>query len=351
MKTLKSATALLLNVVLVSCAMLPSLRTERYANVYVQFVSPTVGWIFGPRLLQTTDGGKNWTVLQNEGTSTFRLEDISLGRNRIHFADSKLGWILGDSAINKTVDGGNTWSVQLVVKGGKGGLGALFFLSPDRGWAVGDDVYGTIDGGLTWQLLGPTPPGNVEDQTRLHVSASAAVRDPTIWFTSPIHGFMARWDGLLFETIDGGQTWKENLRVKRRFESMYFVNDRLGWISDSFGGIMRTDDGGKTWKAIQVCSQRLNALFFLNENLGWAVGDEGTIVLTKDGGISWKKAAVSGIGEYPPPFASVSFSDPLHGWAVGGLSDPITSEQRRVLSNIVVATEDGGESWHIVEPF
>lgn len=59
---------LLLSVVMYSC----SLRSHEdglvkdYPNTRVQFVDSKTGFIIGPRLIRTVDGGRSWTITEYE---------------------------------------------------------------------------------------------------------------------------------------------------------------------------------------------------------------------------------------------------------------------------------------------
>jgi photosystem II stability/assembly factor-like uncharacterized protein len=89
-------------------------------------------------------------------------------------------------------------------------------------------------------------------------------------------------------------------------------------------------------------------LFFINKEIGWAVGAQSTILYTKDGGLTWKQGSISGLLG-APPLASVSFVDELRGWAAGGNGegDPFSPVSP---SNVVLATQDGGQTWKSVNP-
>lgn len=88
--------------------------------------------------------------------------------------------------------------------------------------------------------------------------------------------------------------------------------------------------GAKHWSAVTSSTkQDLHALSFSGPVHGWAVGDSGTIVATSDGGKRWI-AEHSGTSE---DLRGVDFPDPLHGWAVGA-------------GNTIIATSNGGATWH-----
>ncbi|MGH9904993.1 MAG: WD40/YVTN/BNR-like repeat-containing protein, partial [Pyrinomonadaceae bacterium] len=57
---------------------------------------------------------------------------------------------------------------------------------------------------------------------------------------------------------------------------------------------------------------RLHSVFFLDQKRGWIVGSKGTLLATVDGGVSWK------IKPRPTEDAlrDIHFSDELNGWVV-----------------------------------
>jgi photosystem II stability/assembly factor-like uncharacterized protein len=312
-------------------------------NVEVQFVTPRVGWIVGPRLLQTTDSGQTWIEVRREGSGTLEAEDIFQGRNWVQFIDQEVGFSVGGSGIAKTSDGGRTWSSIVVTDGKDQSLQSLFFLSRQEGWVVGAHVYYTSDGGNRWIRLSKTPAGDELRQRRIGIAPTYAINNPAVWFTSSKDGCMARLDGEVHCTNDGGSTWEIVWRVDNSITDLFFINNQDGWVVGHGGFMARTTDRGKTWSTIPIpVKADLTSVFFINEQIGCAVGYEGTILCTKDGGVTWKQASINGRSNWP--LASVTFSDEMHGWAVGGASDPM-SPSLSAPSNLILATEDGGQTW------
>jgi photosystem II stability/assembly factor-like uncharacterized protein len=315
--------------------------------VKVQFVNANAGWIVGPRLLTTQDGGKTWIELRRDGLGTIEAEDIFQGQHWIQFTSPETGWSVGGSGVAKTTDGGRTWKSIVVTDGEDQSLQSLFFISPHQGWVVGADVYRTSDAGQSWEKLSRTPVGDVQQQRDTRIAPSFANYKPALWFKDAENGLMARLDGEVYATSDGGETWKTVWRVDSGINDIFFVNNRDGWIVGGEGLVARTSDGGWTWSLASAPTKAdLISVFFINTQIGWAVGAESTILFTKDGGLTWKRAAVSGVWG-SPPLASVSFSNELNGWAVGGNSDPMRPSLLAP-SNLILTTKDGGQSWRAI---
>jgi photosystem II stability/assembly factor-like uncharacterized protein len=315
-------------------------------NVKVQFVSSRVGWIVGPRLLQTTDAGQTWVELRDEGYGTLQAEDIFQGRNWMQFLNNEVGFSVGGSGIARTFDGGRTWTSIIVTSGNDHSLRSLFFVSPQEGWVVGNDVYHTSDGGNRWTRLSKTPLGDEPKQRRMEIAPTYAINNPSLWFTTEKNGYMARLDGEIYLTVDGGRTWELAWKGDKSIADIFFVNSQDGVIVGEGGLVARTADGGKTWSVVEVPTKAdLTSVFFLNKKLGCAVGYDSTILYTNDGGATWKHASIA--EELKLPLASVAFSDETHGWAVGGANDPM-APSIHAPSNVILATNDGGRTWRRV---
>jgi photosystem II stability/assembly factor-like uncharacterized protein len=328
-----------------------SCTTKRNPNIKVQFVNSRVGWIVGARLLSTTDGGRTWNVIRSEGFGTFEAEYIGYGHRAIQFIDSATGVQLGGNVLTKTTDGGRTWTERFLVPKPVGQdipPQSLFFISPEIGWVIGEYVYQTTDGGRSWISLSKTPVGDHQRQRAMHVAPSFADYMPAIWFSDPRNGLMARLDGEVYSTNDGGKTWEMTWKVDKRITDLFF-NNQEGWIVGDDGLIARTNDGGRTWSSASTQTKTdLTSIFFLDKQLGWAAGSEGTILYTRDSGVTWQRSSIVGLlGS--PPLASVSFTDALHGWAVGGNSDPM-HPSLFAPSNVVLSTDDGGQTWRAIHP-
>ena len=120
----------------------------------VYFTDQDNGWMAGNEIiLHTTDGGQNW---EEQVIEDYTLRDI-------YFIDNEHGWAVGDSVTNsydpgivmRTSDGGGSWEVTSFDQWSR--LNKVFFADSLLGWIVGryDNNYGillhTNDGGITWK--------------------------------------------------------------------------------------------------------------------------------------------------------------------------------------------------------
>jgi len=152
-------------------------------------------------------------------------------------------------------------------------------------------------------------------------------------FMDPRQGW-AITPAVLWETTDGGQTWKEQLKANDEvFCSLRFINQTSGWIASSQlsagGSILRTRDGGKTWlrypvKALTV----IESMSFCNSNAGLAIGNN-VIIHTVDEGETWETQYH---GDDQDILFDVTCISPERAWVVGS-------------DGIILHTTDGGRKW------
>ena len=103
-------------------------------------------------VLRTRDGGDSWEqVYASDANGTWGW--------KIQFVTANVGYVAidgrADGYILKTVDGGNTWTPIRIHANNRGGFQGLGFISPDSGWAAspGDLLYETGDGGNSWRVV------------------------------------------------------------------------------------------------------------------------------------------------------------------------------------------------------
>lgn len=122
-----------------------------------------------------------------------------------------------------------------------------------------------------------------------------------------------------------------------------FIDPDRGWAVGDRGAIWHTEDGGRHWQLqVSTVTCRLESVWFLDDRLGWAVGgwthpythkNSGVVLHTRNGGQRWESVPRLAL----PALRRVRFFDARHGWAAGGMSELYPSG--------VLATSDGGLSW------
>lgn len=217
-----------------------------------------------------------WTLVAVEDKAT----DLSSGPSRTifcsHFFDASNG-VLGcsSSKIYDVSDSGGT-QPEIVVQSDVYEFG---FADDDlTGWACQNhgDLDKTTDGGATW-----TP-------------QTTGVGDKAlegIWVDDDQTAVIVGKDGTIIRTSDGGATWTPATTVPNTtddLKAVTFTDSNKGYAVGSAGAIWRTEDGGDTWTAqTSGTTEILYDVKFQDHSKGWAFGDNGTILRTTDTGTTW----------------------------------------------------------------
>lgn len=147
-------------------------------------------------------------------------------------------------------------------------------------------------------------------------------------------------DDGIWKTNNSGESWKRVVdhKLPSKSSAISFYNASKGYITLD-RSLMKTDDGGETWHLVSSLSVSPQTIYFLNENVGW-IGSGKEIFHTKNGGINWEKQTLSipeTIDEISERWniKSVFFLDQLNGWATGYSS--------------LFQTLNGGKNWRFIE--
>ncbi len=110
-----------------------------------------------PTILKTTDGGVTWrTVFTGEGAIGYAWKIFPITSQILY---ASLENFDGTNRVAKSVDGGESWNVQIVatgqVLGTAGGLQGIGFLDANTGWVGGfiTGMFRTTDGGASWSKV------------------------------------------------------------------------------------------------------------------------------------------------------------------------------------------------------
>jgi photosystem II stability/assembly factor-like uncharacterized protein len=332
---------------------LPLGRVERLDAV--QAIGGTgIVWAVGKgTILTTNNGGRTWARVWQ---GAHELHDLD-------FVSASTGWALGDGILLGTVDGGQHW--RQLGQPRVGPLRQVHFSSRTQGWGVAGGtgrtdegpqgatrLVHTTDGGRTWSALdAPAPPQSV-------------------CFTAPDDGWLASDRGV-WRSTDGGRSWGSRpsftLPVSADelpfFAALQCAAPGAAWVrfdsGDQYAGhspyaLYTSGDGGAHWRGVlstlgAVLTVRLpggpgtypgpfsvidpQRAFMLAPTPAAEV--TGAVLISQGGSRLRRLPDIPGSTLFMP--RSVSFASATRGWAVGA-----NLAGRAVL----LATTDGGRSWH-----
>ena len=283
----------------------------------------------------------------------------------IAFINENEGWYInGYGSIYHTQNGGENWEKQLEKKGTF--FRCIAFVDSLRGFAgtVGTDyfpdvtdtipLYGTIDGGKTWnpvQYSGPY----VKGLCAIDIVKEQYINHGKIDYKFHIYGVgRVGSPANMIVSHDGGLTWTSNSMnndCKMLFDIKMFDKNN-GFvcaasdedIEKSNALILKTNDGGKTWKKVYQSNRPFEGTWkvsFPTKEVGYVTIQsynpdpsikQQRIAKTTDGGETWKEINLvedAGAREF-----GVGFIDKNHGF-VGTM-------------NSGYETKDGGKTWEKV---
>jgi photosystem II stability/assembly factor-like uncharacterized protein len=291
---------------------------SEYATTYhgftgMSFGNDSTGYACtSDQVYKTIDQGKTWKLL--DLTSGFPHGNYG-GFQKVHFINADTGFVTTPFYIHRTFDGGKTWDEISPNMYGFDNVYDLQFINKLTGYMATiysnsqSTILKTKDGGLTWNIE-----WNARYQGELFTK---------IFYLNEAKGFAIRYDKL-YMTLDSSKTWKPVLTGYNNYwlTSMWFVNDQKGFLAGEQGLLYQTNDGGQTWKQAPYIDSYLRDFYwikFLNENVGYLY--DGDIFKTYDGGASWHKdgEATNGL------LASIEFVGDSTAIVYGGLGNILSS--------------------------
>ncbi len=160
-------------------------------------------------------------------------------------------------------------------------------------------------------------------------------------------GWAAGEQGIILKTIDGGESWVEQVsNIDDSIIDIFMLNANFGWALANFyptendttyGTIMlKTSNGGDTWEQEVFPEEFLYTVVFFDSLRGWLGGDFGTILGTTDGGSTWLQAIIDPGPGAQYPIQNFKFFSPQYGFAMGGKFD---------IWGVIWKTTNGGQRW------
>lgn len=168
-----------------------------------------------------------------------------------------------------------------------------------------------------------------------------------VFFINPREGWIIQGRGEIFRTADGGATWQlqGNLTIGG-LRSIGFATAARGWIGTLRTGdvLFMTTDSGKTWEAVNNIPQPqpfgICGISVVNEAVVYAAGlydGPARAIKTVDGGQSW---ATFDLSADLRAAVDCDFFSVDSGFVVGAVGTTLQDQRARILF-----TPDGGKTW------
>ena len=266
----------------------------------IRFANPSVGFVFGDGLWETTDGGERWTAAASPGGSIESLEVIDGQVLAIAAACTANGGCGQAGTLERLPLAGGSWQAVAQVSG----PGTLATQGRVAAVLAGDAVIVTTNGGVT--TLDHSGP-----------CSTAAIEGPSsIAVTGP--------DGLAVLCAGNGAAGSVDKTV--------YVSDDLGahWTkagSPARGGDPEGLSAGSTSRLVVAAASGASMLYY-----------------SADGGAQWSTAYYEGDGGLG--FNDLGFTTPADGVVVYGPAQSDDNAESR--PGWLLLTSNGGASWRPV---
>jgi photosystem II stability/assembly factor-like uncharacterized protein len=238
----------------VSCPRLPG---GELMITNMVFADLSNGWIIATQpgglhtVLETTDGGRTFA------SSKSLLEKPDPPQTIFATPDSSRLWAIGEDSVLHSTNLGQTWLPQVSRANLPGRRKAISFrggyaFKDGRVIIVGQSAGGVIfksnNFGIDWRLVSESDEANWFDD---------------IQFWDDRHGCAVGGSTLLFCTADGGDTWQARnalpkspttlMSVDNIFQKIFFASDGMrGWVVAAGGFLFETIDGGNSWRRLDL---------------------------------------------------------------------------------------------------
>jgi photosystem II stability/assembly factor-like uncharacterized protein len=243
------------------------------------------------------------------------------------------GYAVGDfGTVMRSDDGGASWTG--ITSGTTAALRLVDAISPDTIVVGGECVVRrSDDAGKSFVALPWTPPGS---------ACHAPVR--SLAFPTSDIGYLLLFDGTVLRTRDEGQTWVRRTAIPGTAATnpesavhptdVQFPGPDMGVVATEAGVLYRTTDGGISWSPVAAATQHLDSISFPDPLTGYAVGGA-SVLKTDDGGITWNQR---GIVLPPKSLAWIRCADALKCVSATARGDEL------------LRTDDGGSTWTAISP-
>jgi BNR/Asp-box repeat len=266
--------------------------------VGVRFATGRIGWLFGPALLQTTDGGRTWTRVK--GPDVLDVEASGGVAVRLTTADWAACGPVCANQIERERLATNSWqpvstpvvsSPSLIILGSD----AYIVSVPNLAGAGRTVLRRSTDSGRTWtEATDPCPGGG-----GAHVTTSASAAPDGV-FVVLCSARQPPTTPFVRISTDGGKTFGARRPVPvagaGAVRAASAQTLAVGYRSGGANAVLVSRDGGRTWHTTLRAAARGSGAVTLgweNATTARASFDSDAIWTTRDGGLDWTRNPVT----------------------------------------------------------
>ncbi len=301
----------------------------------------------GNHLYKTIDAAKTWQEIKYTGMpSNISIFTIYIKTEDTLLASTSNGE--NGAKVYLSPDTGKTWKLVGTNLEGDNPLGSdisvFYFVNSAHGYGLGDGFYvETVNGGITWSLniidLNTYFYGILEIQGHPSIISTNTSNPPPTSNSTYYKGFIRKfvqagtmiygvYGGDFYSSADNGITWKiTSVNSYKNFQSLTFLDQQTGVIVGNDLTTYRTTDGGTTWtKSIYGGGEGYNKLYCKTKYECYITGNAGRLFHTIDGGTSWNYNDL-----YSSKLEEIKFPTPDTGYVSA--------------NSAIFRTIDGGQTW------
>jgi photosystem II stability/assembly factor-like uncharacterized protein len=271
-------------------------------------------------MLRTTNGGTNWTLINN-GITFYHLEKID---STALYANGR--WH-GVERIHRTFDRGLTWDSVSIASFNT--YQTTSFINRDTGWVSGSNY-------MYWRTIWKTTDGGITLIEQTNNTGSGRI----FFLKYKVNGEYIGWhygtygDNLFYKTTNSGLNWFRATRPPAQYVGYFqFYDENIGWFtaSSTGGGLYKSTNGGINWTLQALPSGNgihsfIYGFKIINLDIIYGVGGYRTFSNNMDYGLIWKTTNGGANWGYQLPdtsfriggFGSVDFINGNTGWAFQG---------------------------------
>ncbi len=204
----------------------------------INFSDSLNGWVLGTKvILHSTDGGETWIKQRSIDSASYR---------KVFFLNHKIGFAYQGKGLMQTSDGGINWNVQNEELQNCY-IGGMSFINDNTGWLISNSLYGdsfneivmkTNNAGQSWDTL---------------FSRINMVKFYDIQFLDSLTGYIIGSDGhdnfapiYVYKSSNGGKSWND-ISWFGGAHTFYLSSKNEDTLWAGGFGFAKSYDGGITW--------------------------------------------------------------------------------------------------------